>query len=148
MKSCFECGSTKKLTNHHVIPRSLGGKRTLPLCSSCHAKIHDKAKISHASLTKRALGKMRKKGLRISRHPPYGFDLASDKKHLIKNAREQKAIKLMTSLRHDGLSFPKIAQELDRRGIRTKYGGNWNQASVNGILRRCKVHKLARRKNN
>ena len=36
---CYECGleATEK---HHVIPKVNGGNKTIPLCSSCHNKVH------------------------------------------------------------------------------------------------------------
>lgn len=37
--TCFECGAKAK-EKHHLIPKSLGGTRTVPLCGSCHCKIH------------------------------------------------------------------------------------------------------------
>jgi phage FluMu protein gp41 len=37
---CFECGAPKE-EMHHVVPKSKGGKRTLPLCVDCHGKAHD-----------------------------------------------------------------------------------------------------------
>jgi 5-methylcytosine-specific restriction endonuclease McrA len=39
VRECFECGATPG-ANHHVVPRSLGGTRTVPLCDACHAAIH------------------------------------------------------------------------------------------------------------
>jgi uncharacterized protein YlaI len=39
---CFECDSTYFIQNHHVIPKSLGGNRTIPLCADCHSKIHNR----------------------------------------------------------------------------------------------------------
>lgn len=36
---CLECGA-KATEKHHVIPKSLGGKLTVDLCSACHCKIH------------------------------------------------------------------------------------------------------------
>ena len=39
---CFDCGSTTNIHYHHVIPQTLGGKETLPICGDCHGKIHDK----------------------------------------------------------------------------------------------------------
>jgi len=36
---CIECGSEAK-EMHHVIPRSKGGKSTIPLCNNCHSKAH------------------------------------------------------------------------------------------------------------
>lgn len=38
---CFECDQ-KAVINHHVIPEELGGTKTVPLCSDCHGKVHDK----------------------------------------------------------------------------------------------------------
>jgi hypothetical protein len=37
--TCFECGAKAK-EKHHLIPKSLGGTRTVPLCGFCHCKIH------------------------------------------------------------------------------------------------------------
>jgi len=39
MAQCFECG--RQATNdHHVVPESRGGKRTVPLCDRCHRLAH------------------------------------------------------------------------------------------------------------
>jgi hypothetical protein len=38
---CFECGSDENIHYHHVVPKSKGGTRTLPLCSNCHSIVHD-----------------------------------------------------------------------------------------------------------
>ena len=42
MKECFECGTTKDIQDHHVIPRLRGGTKTVPLCYSCHCRAHGK----------------------------------------------------------------------------------------------------------
>ena len=39
---CFECDSEENIHNHHVIPKILGGTKTIPLCALCHGKVHDK----------------------------------------------------------------------------------------------------------
>jgi hypothetical protein len=36
---CFECDATATC-EHHVIPVSRGGTRTVPLCNKCHALAH------------------------------------------------------------------------------------------------------------
>jgi len=36
---CFECRLPAKY-KHHVVPKSLGGTKTVPLCEGCHSKIH------------------------------------------------------------------------------------------------------------
>ena len=33
--------SINDLHKHHVVPRSLGGKKTIKICSVCHGKIHN-----------------------------------------------------------------------------------------------------------
>ena len=38
---CYECGSNKNIHNHHIIPKSRGGKKTIPLCEVCHGLVHD-----------------------------------------------------------------------------------------------------------
>lgn len=36
---CYECGK-KAEEKHHIVPKTLGGTKTIPLCSKCHCKIH------------------------------------------------------------------------------------------------------------
>ena len=36
---CFECGGNAD-AEHHVVPKSLGGKKTIPLCNECHRIVH------------------------------------------------------------------------------------------------------------
>ena len=43
MKKCFECGKEGDVHEHHVVPRSKGGRMTIPLCEGCHGLVHDKA---------------------------------------------------------------------------------------------------------
>ena len=53
----FECGAPAT-ERHHIVPASLGGTKTVPLCGICHAKIHDvdgKRRTRIAELTKAAL---------------------------------------------------------------------------------------------
>jgi hypothetical protein len=38
---CFECGNPAHC-EHHVVPKSLGGTKTVPLCVVCHGKVHGK----------------------------------------------------------------------------------------------------------
>jgi hypothetical protein len=55
---CFECGQGA-MHQHHVVPRSLGGTKTVPLCEECHRKVHvDEARRMIASgLSQRATAK-------------------------------------------------------------------------------------------
>ncbi len=53
---CAECGKPSE-HDHHVVPKSMGGTTTVPLCTDCHSKVHGKA-MAASSLTR--LGIMRK----------------------------------------------------------------------------------------
>ena len=45
---CFECGDNIAIHQHHVVPKSIGGKNTIPLCEKCHSLVHGKdMKISY-----------------------------------------------------------------------------------------------------
>lgn len=86
--------------------------------------------------TAAAMDHLRKQGRRISGKIPFGFDLSEDGQNLIENCAEMEAIELMRDLRSAGLSLRKIATELERQGIPTKYGGQWSAQAIRGILRR------------
>lgn len=51
--TCFECGRAAH-HDHHVVPKSLGGTRTVPLCLECHSKIHGR-QLVHAELIRAGL---------------------------------------------------------------------------------------------
>lgn len=61
-ETCFECGA-KATEQHHIIPQVYGGTKTIPLCSSCHMKVHgiksEKRIDNHTENTKRGLDKNR-----------------------------------------------------------------------------------------
>ena len=58
---CFECGITADHA-HHVVPRVLGGTKTVNLCAPCHSKVHS-ANLTTSALVKEGLRKRRAKGL-------------------------------------------------------------------------------------
>lgn len=73
---------------HHIIPASLGGKYTIPLCAECHSLTHysDKEHFqNHSNLIKFGLDKAKKKGVKIGR--PTVIDEA--KKAEIKKLRSE-----------------------------------------------------------
>ena len=58
---CFECGSPADC-NHHVVPKILGGKKTVPLCSKCHGLIHDRNFVKHKRLRDIGIAKAKAAG--------------------------------------------------------------------------------------
>lgn len=67
INECFECGSIVELQEHHIIPRSLGGTKTITLCGKCHGKIHGLDFTNHGLLIKKSLDKLKKKGVILGR---------------------------------------------------------------------------------
>lgn len=71
--------------------------------------------------TKFAMAHKRSKGERVGTIP-YGFDLDSDGVALVANEAEQHAIAAMRELRSRGMSYRKIADQLENDGHLTKKG--------------------------
>lgn len=73
---------------------------------------------------------------KVYSHPPYGYDRNGE--NLVKNADEQATITLMLTLHDEGYGYRKIATTLNKREIRSKYGGQWYAKTVKQVLNREK----------
>ncbi len=51
---CFECGQPAD-HEHHVVPRVLGGTRTIPLCGLHHGMVHGLKLTHHRTLVRAGL---------------------------------------------------------------------------------------------
>jgi transposase-like protein len=63
---CFECDEPAE-HKHHVVPKSKGGRRTLPLCTRCHSKVHDKDLTTMRALALEAMKRARASGVKFGR---------------------------------------------------------------------------------
>jgi hypothetical protein len=106
---CFECGHNKDIQHHHVVPKSRGGKTTLPLCSSCHSLVHNKKMTSVSFLTKQALG-LRKANRQRAGQIPFGYRLSEDRKTLIPDHAMSQPIESVRALRESGHTIRKIVE--------------------------------------
>lgn len=99
---------------------------------------------SVAQWEREAIGERTKAALQVKKSQgqrageiPFGWNLSEDSVTLSINPEEQAALSLMRELRASGVSYRRIAQELEIRNIPTKRGGkNW-QAKT--ILNLCQV---------
>jgi hypothetical protein len=64
---CFECGLDGDLHYHHVIPETLGGTKTIPLCLICHGKVHNKKFVNHKELQRIGIERAKKEGRFLGR---------------------------------------------------------------------------------
>ena len=131
--TCFECDSPGPLHQHHVIPRSRGGTRTVPLCEDCHGAVHGKD-LRISALTRDALAAKKDRGERLGR-PRYGYRVEAGE--LVPYEPEQRVLRLVAELRGDGLSLRQIVNRLDARGFRTSKGRRFTLSAVQGIAKRA-----------
>lgn len=85
--------------------------------------------------TSAALRLYQSQGRRVSRIPPYGWDVsAEDPGRLVRNEAEQGVIAEVVGMRGRGMGLREIARRLDPSASRS---GRWSPAAVMRILRRA-----------
>ena len=116
---CFECGAPAT-ERHHIVPASLGGTKTVPLCGICHAKIHDvdgKRRTKIAELTKAALDAKKARGETWVRNTDTtAARVVSSKRRIAareKWLKESEVSKYVLARWMDGLAFTAILHNLD-----------------------------------
>lgn len=67
---------------------------------------------------------------------PFGLQISKDAAHLEENPQEQEILRLMMELTVQDGPYSKIAEELNRRGYRTRHGECWTAISVFQMLPR------------
>jgi hypothetical protein len=67
---------------------------------------------------------------------PYGLQVAQDENRLVENPTEQEALFLMMELTIQDGPYSVIAEELNRKGYRTRQGMRWTPISVFQMLPR------------
>jgi len=131
-KICFECDAIAE-HDHHIIPKSRGGKKTIPLCVKCHSKAHGK-NMAHNRLTKDALKAKKLRKERIGQ-VPFGYRLAIDGIKLEPNQEQLKAVKLMKQMRSDGFTLREIAARMKQDGVLTAKGKcDWAHSSIQSVM--------------
>ena len=132
---CWECGAPAEY-NHHVIPRSRGGIKTVPLCGVCHGLSHHRdERMATSVLTSEALQKKKARGELVSGKPPYGYRLADDGTHLDAEPREQRVIALVQDLRAEGLTIRAIADRLNADNVPAR-GKRWHPTTIARLLKK------------
>lgn len=131
---CFECGAPATCA-HHVIPRSRGGTKTVPLCGGCHGLAHGLSRETWSDtprLTREALAKKRARGERIG-ELPLGRMVGADGVTLIENPAEARAVADVHCMRAEGVSIRGIADELNRQGVPAR-GERWHAQTIQRLL--------------
>lgn len=67
---CFECGvENSNIHYHHIIPEVRGGKKTIPLCPTCHGRVHDRNFDNHKELQRVGIERAKLNGKYKGRKP-------------------------------------------------------------------------------
>ena len=135
---CFECNSTSNIVNHHVIPQSLGGKNTIPLCQPCHDKVHGvkPRNMSLSNLTKQGLQKAKQRGVKLgSPNPEKSIKLMKEGAIKAKKEFRIKMSPIIIYLKDNGFkTLQSIADYLNNENISTRTGKKWAVGSVHNLL--------------
>ena len=147
MKECFECEATQDLHEHHVVPKSRGGTKTVTLCHQCHMKAHgrDGKGLNHRKLTKEGMKTALEKRRLIDPNYKFGnpqieIAQAKGRKAIQKraNRKAEEYITLLSSLYEQTGSYNATARELNNLGIKTQRNKIWRAQTVSNMLNRYK----------
>jgi DNA invertase Pin-like site-specific DNA recombinase len=83
--------------------------------------------------TREALRHKKARGLRVG-GIPFGQQLGADGRTLEPNAFEQRILSVIRECRANAYTLRQIAQELNRRGFRTRRGSAWKHQNVTNLL--------------
>lgn len=109
--NCFECGEHARY-RHHVVPKSLGGKKTIPLCDKCHAAAHgEHGYWTVGDLVSETKQRQIAEGIFTGGAVPYGYQVKGAK--LVKDQEQQRFIAWMRRCKQRGLSYTAIAAILN-----------------------------------
>jgi len=72
----------------------------------------------------------------LSEEVPYGLRVSPDCTHLEENSAEKQALILMMDLIVQDAPLSVVAEELNRKGYRTRSGANWTPGSVFDLMPR------------
>jgi hypothetical protein len=145
MKECFECEATQDLHEHHVVPKSRGGTKTVTLCHQCHMKAHgrDGKGLNHRKLTKEGMKTALEKRRLIDPNYKFGnpqIEIAQKNSILIRQKiADEKALEyfnLVSSLYSQTGSYRATARELNNLGIKTQRNKIWHASTVSNIIKR------------
>ena len=138
---CWECSKLGEIHLHHVVPRSRGGTKTVPLCLECHAKAHHRNK--NMSTSKLVSETIKRKKLEGTWKPP-SPETTTKARIASAKVRADNADafgrKLIATIKEidpdESRSQKEIVDILNTIGFTTPRGKAWSQPSLCRTLQR------------
>tara|TARA_R100000995_G_scaffold82488_1_gene56477 strand:- start:3095 stop:3703 length:609 start_codon:yes stop_codon:yes gene_type:complete len=153
--TCWECGKAEgdmgstaelEIQHHHPVPKTRGGKRTIPLCNECHAKAHHrKGNMDIGRLTREALARKKARGEWVGNRKWRELLVAARVANIA--LADKFALKMkptLDELMADGIvTYKGLADALNARGIETRSRKNsiWHATTVKNVLKRIESLK-------
>lgn len=103
--NCFECGIDGELHYHHIVPETLGGTKTIPLCLICHGKVHNKNFVNQKELQRKGIEKAKLEGKFLGRKP----GTVDTPENYLRKEKNKNIIELVKK----GYSYSIISKELN-----------------------------------
>ena len=139
MRHCFECNNTDNIVDHHVVPHSLGGTKTVPLCQPCHDKVHQlkPRNISLSTLIKNGMQKYKQQ----TPHVKFGNKNIREIRKLGEVKNKEKAENHKSIVRpiahyyhNNNHTLKRIAEIFNNQNLKTRYNKSWTEVSVWRLL--------------
>ena len=134
--NCFECGELASM-EHHVVPQSRGGTKTVPLCGECHGKAHHTDRNMDTSrLVREGLARARARGVRLgSPNARLVARIGNAANSARAEAYASRVRPIAQALREQGWTLQDIGWALMAYGVPvTRYGRRWSPTAVMRLL--------------
>ena len=136
--TCFECGIKEYIERHHIVPKSKGGTKTIPLCYICHRKVHGEdpeKQLCNSTLTKEGIERARKRGAKLGNRTNLKEAQEMGRAKSQSNANEF-SLSLSNLIMNDK-THSEIARQLTNQNIKTRRGKHkWYPSAVRNIRER------------
>jgi len=148
--NCFECGTTEDIQQHHVVPKSRGGTKTVPLCYSCHQKAHGRSGkgLNHGKLTREGQARAKARGVKLG-NPNWAkhIHIAREKSNEANRARGDKTYRrvapMLVKASESGITSVRgMIKFLNNHGCLSPRGKLWQSGNLHRLIKRAKKEKL------